>query len=442
MKYVYIPIEISARELDAKLLLASELVAKNVGVIIGKKKQLIDYMEVAKPGVFLSIWGAHKNFKGLYQSLSDRGFRVAVIDEEGLITISDDHYLENSVDLDTISNVSIFFCWGKKQKTLLENYAAADNHTKTRFVESGNIRFDLLRPDFKNLFKSEERLIKEKYPDCLLVVSSFGFARHFDGHQVYFDNLIKSGVIWNEKLYNSFENYLRFQMNNAGAFVELMTQLCKEFPEKQIVYRPHPSERLNDLNYLSDKFSNFFIDQNFSIIPWLRSVSFTIFNYCTTGPEAQVLGCANIAYRPFTDETIENDIPYRNTVVFESGELLVDYIRQMSFNQHIEKAKNKLQFDQEISCLGNDWAVKNIANELFSLFDYMPAGRRASLFAKCCAFLKNRLSRETPYVMHKYGQVDTDVLNRILDRLPNFGAAELEAVEIGRQIYIIGKKEN
>ena len=122
MKNVYIPIEISARELDAKLLLARQLVAHNVNVIIGKKKQIIDHMEVAAPGVFVSIWGGHRKFKSLYKSLSARGFRLAAMDEEGLNTISEEHYLENFVDKHTGACPVIFLLGTQTKNTASKLY--------------------------------------------------------------------------------------------------------------------------------------------------------------------------------------------------------------------------------------------------------------------------------------------------------------------------------
>ncbi len=442
MKNVYIPIEISARELDAKLLLARQLVAHNVNVIIGKKKQIIDHMEVAAPGVFVSIWGGHRKFKSLYKSLSARGFRLAAMDEEGLITISEEHYLENSVDKDTLAHVPLFFCWGHKQKTLLQNYMAETAIADTRFVATGNIRLDLLRPDFDEFFHSEQRVIADKYPDCLLVISSFGFARHFDGANVYFENLVKSGVVWNEKLRADYENYLAFQKCNADAFIELTAKLCAAFPEKQIVYRPHPSEALDDLSHLSEAYDNFYVDSSHSIIPWLRSVSFTIFNYCTTGPEAQIVNCPNIAYRPFKDETIEDDIPYRNTTVFESEAPLIDHICQMSPHPYNAEARQAPQFDEEISGLGDDWAVENVTQQLLKLLDDIPSEKNPGRLARMRALLKNRLSRETAYVLHKYGAVDVSRINEILRRLPEFGDSEVEATKIGKHIYQIGRKRD
>lgn len=440
MKHVYIPIEISSRELDAKLLLVSQLVRENVNVIIGKKKQLIKYMEIASPGVFLSIWGGHRNFKDLYLSLSEKGFRIAVMDEEGLITISDDHYLENSVDIETLAHIRLFFCWGAKQKKLLQNYARKKGCKKIHFVASGNVRLDLLRPNFNDLYRLQQQYIKEKYPDCLLVISSFGFARHFDGAKAYFNNLIKSGVIWNEKLHASYTNYLTFQEHNARAFLELMAKLCQAFPEKQIVYRPHPSERLDDLNYLSDKYTNFFVDREHSIIPWLRSVSFTIFNYCTTGPEAQIVGCPNISFRPFKDETVEDDIPYRNSVVFENCESLIDHICHMSSSLQNKKLMDRPQFDEEISGLGDVWAVENVAHEVLNLLEGVPTAQNASFLSRCYVWLKIWMSRETAYVMHKYGQVDIIKINKILDQLSSVGLNDLETTKIGKHIYKIGKK--
>ncbi len=440
MKIVYIPLEISGRELQAKVLLAQYLAAEGALVVIGKKKQLFQYMEIAPPGVFLSIWGAHKNFKGLYKKLSSRGFEVAVIDEEGLLTISDDYYLENSLDIETVAYVSVYFCWGKKQKDLLQEFANSKGHTSTRFIDVGNMRFDLLRPEFEDLFDTEQQSIQAKYPRCILVISSFGFARHFDGEDVYLTNLTKTGAIRSNNLLDQLKGYALFQRKNAAAFMNLTRQMCQEFPEKQIVYRPHPSERLDDLHEMSIEFPNFFVDGEYSIVPWLRSVSLTIFNYCTTGPEAQVLGVPNVAYRPFKNEKIENEIPYKNSIVFEEIAPIISYIGRSQTSSESKQSIKTPEFDEEISGLGESWSVKIVTKELLKLFSDKQVTSRSGVFDTIRSWVRINISRENRYVLHKYGQVNTASINSILSRLRKSGVEGVSAAKIGKHLYKVTKK--
>ena len=439
---IYMPMEISSRELESRLLLARKLCEKGFQVVLGKKKQLIEYMEVAKPGIFLSIWGAHRNFKKLYSSLSEKGFLIATMDEEGLITLSDKHYLINSIDVDTLEYVSNFFCWGPKQVNLLQSYCKKHACETPTFLPTGNVRMDLLRDDYANLFQTETNKIKTRFPDCLLVISSFGFARHFQGADNYYHSLVNSGVIWNDFLNKNYQRYLSFQKENAGPFISLLEYLCLAFPEKQIVYRPHPSEKNDDLHSLENKYDNLFIDSSYSIIAWLRSVSYTIFHYCTTGPEAQIIGCRNIAYRPYPDNEIESDVPYRNTNTCSNAEQIIDLIRNSGHDIATNLSKD-INFEAEISGLNSSSAADNITSCLLDLADIFTQKQQStsdtSLFAKLKFVLKNRFARETKYVLHKYGLVNVEKINHVLRLLSFAGHENCQAKQVAKHIFLIRK---
>ena len=95
-------------------------------------------MSVAEPGIFVSIWGGHANFEKLYKCLSNKGHVIVTLDEEGLITLSDEFYLTKSINLRTLEAVSTFFV-GEKQKRMLEGYASTSGNASTKFVSSGNM---------------------------------------------------------------------------------------------------------------------------------------------------------------------------------------------------------------------------------------------------------------------------------------------------------------
>ena len=54
-QFLYIPIEIGARELDAKLLIAIKALNKNFTVILGRKAPLINFLKNSQPGVFFHL---------------------------------------------------------------------------------------------------------------------------------------------------------------------------------------------------------------------------------------------------------------------------------------------------------------------------------------------------------------------------------------------------
>ena len=434
---IYIPIEISTRELDSKLVLAKALCEKGFDVVLGKKKQLIEYLEIAPAGIFLSIWGGIRTLKKLYHSLSKRGFSIVAMDEEGLITLSDQHYLMNSIDIETLQYVSAFLCWGPKQETLLKNHCSSK--TNTKFIATGNIRMDMLRSEYAPFYDKQISHIQTKYPDSLLVISSFGFARHFDGADNYMKNLMNSGVIWNDTLEKSYQDYLRFQQQNAPAFISLLSDLCHAFPERQIIYRPHPSEKIADLDILKQQAGNLFIDPSFNIIAWLRAVSCTIFHYCTTGPEAQILGTANIAYRPFPDVNIENDIPYKNTAVFNTPDGIIETIKQLDSDQKT-MIYGDVDFASEISGLAAPSATQNIVNAIESAESNMRSSSPVTMTKKMRFWLKNMFSRETDYVLHKYGNVSSAKIKSILSLIPIAQHKEFLVKKLAKHIYTVKLK--
>ena len=438
MTKVYIPIEISSRELDAKLLLASKLINLGFKVVIGKKKQLLEFMSVAEPGIFVSIWGGHANFEKLYKSLLNKGHVIVTLDEEGLITLSDEFYLTKSINLSTLEAVSTFFCWGEKQKRMLEGYASTSGNASTKFVSSGNIRFDLLAPEFDSLYLEDQNKIKARYSGCILLISSFGSAKHFLGAQKYLELLINDGVLVGEKQISDYRRYLEFQKKNARRFFELLERLCRDFPDRPVVYRPHPAEDFEEVGLIAKTHKNLFIDNSYSIIPWLRSSSFSVYHYCTTSLEAQILGCPSAAYRPFQDTTIEKEFVYACAHQFASPDLLVSYIKRViNGNTKPQNVAELDQLSEIISGLSGMKSADQMAANILKLKSKIQHGVKRPIKEYWLFKLKNQLKKDTGYVMHKYGSVDAKLISSKLKKLRQKKQKDLSVSMFAKHLFEI-----
>lgn len=84
--YLYLPIEISARELDSRLLLTAIAVDRGFDVVLGQKWLMHDNLSYMRPGVLLTKTLTATD--GRFMEIAHRrGYRTASIDEEipGLI---------------------------------------------------------------------------------------------------------------------------------------------------------------------------------------------------------------------------------------------------------------------------------------------------------------------------------------------------------------------
>src|SRR6266404_856917 len=84
---LYFPMEITARELDARLLLAVLGLNRGFDVVIGQKWLIERNIRAMPPGIYLSKTLTHRDAKAMREA-KRCGYLVAAVDEEmpGLIT--------------------------------------------------------------------------------------------------------------------------------------------------------------------------------------------------------------------------------------------------------------------------------------------------------------------------------------------------------------------
>ena len=446
-QFLYIPIEIGARELDAKLLIAIKALNKNFTVILGRKAPLINFLKNSQPGVFLSIWGAHKNFKNLYKSIKDYGHNIAAMDEEGLITLSDSNYLRLKMDKETLSYIDVFFTWGEEQENKLKLHR---KELSNKFIKAGNPRMELLHPKFKNLHLNECADIKRYANEFVLIVSSFGFCNHFDGHENYFSQLKSSGVIRDDIEEEVFRSYFAFQDKNFKQFLSLTKNLAEKFSNINFVYRKHPAEDLLSLKRYFHGYKNILLDHSKSITPWIKSSKAVIHNYCTTAVEAQLLGLPTLAYRYFIDEDIESDLPYINSEQFISENKLINYIDKILNEDDFKRKPIHDSLDKFIYGLNNNESssetiVNSISDIIPKNFNNIKVNKSSipiDIVTKMRNFLKIILKKES-YVQHKFGVINSSHIKKKINDLCdviNINSEEYYVDELSKEIFVIKSK--
>ena len=166
---LYIPIEVKNRELYAKVFLAIHAAREGFNVFLGRKNELNQLIPSMPTGIYYGL-GAFENFRQFYARLQQLGFTVAVNEEEGLVTYSDDMYIDMRVSGATLHHIDAMFTWGAENQRVL---AQAFPKFAQKFHVTGNPRFDLLKPGNNLVYANEMAEIASQYGRFLLICTAF-----------------------------------------------------------------------------------------------------------------------------------------------------------------------------------------------------------------------------------------------------------------------------
>jgi len=280
MPSLLFPIETSDREIIYKLIIAISLTNKFNDCFIGSKNNIYEFFKFKKKFIYIDK-GYHQGVsENIYNLIKKSEGIIVNIDEEGGVDFIDNPTLKKRYANIALQNFTKIFLWGSAQKMLL------DSKFQNKINVTGSPRFDLLKKEYKYLFKDQISTIKN-IGEFILVCTNMSFGNNIKGDDFIYKNYI-----------NRFKNirdlivYDKLKLRN---FIELINQIL-ESTDKKIVLRVHPEEDQN--NYISKLINSerLFVTNNFSIHPWLHCCDLMIHHDCTTGVESRMSGTPTIAY--------------------------------------------------------------------------------------------------------------------------------------------------
>jgi surface carbohydrate biosynthesis protein len=243
---LYILVEVGARDLLSRLVLAEEARRRGYRVVVGEKNLLrnLCFFFHAPPGIILDKCGQMcRSYPML--ALKRRGFRYVVLDEEGIF-FSHSRRAPEPTDLMLFNS--------EYQRRLTNQHAPPDDVV-------GNPR---LHP--KSLLpylEDEVRAIGERYGKFVLVCSSF-------------DPKMKSSY--------GFAAEAELDARYRELFYQVIARLAGRVP---IVYRPHPSDGEEFAARVAHLVP---VERRFNILPWITSSCLVVNAKCTSTFEAVRLG--------------------------------------------------------------------------------------------------------------------------------------------------------
>lgn len=342
---IYIHLEIAARELDSKLLLAvlsasrghRVMISDMAGFNIGLKNKLI------KPGIFFtkSLTPSKSKIK-YHQNLINKGFVITSIDEEhGLLEDDYKLFAKARFSDETIKQASAVFAWGPKDskdlKELFPEYSF-------KIHETGSPRVDLWKTNFFDYWKVPKKIPKKPF---LLIASNLPLANNTNALFEIVKSEKKAGYylrdpsLFKEKFTNIIEDYrLLYDFIQA---IEYLSKYSKGF---DIVVRPHPVENVECWKTFLQDIPKVHVVREGSISPWVKNSFAVMHNGCTTAIEATISKKPVLTYVTFEQKNTRMLGANKIGIRIESPEDLLKKVNEL-FENH--KLIDKIKYEKDIS---------------------------------------------------------------------------------------------
>jgi surface carbohydrate biosynthesis protein len=318
------PMEIASRELDSRLLIALFAVEAGLEVVAGQKWLLQKNAGQMPAGYWIFKTLTPGDAKNMMK-IQKLGHRIAAIDEE-MPGLGEGSGRLRWVDRRSVEACETIFCLGSKH---LQAMVAKFPEYKDKFFETGNPRWDFLRPELRGLYVQDALVIKEKYGSFILVNTNIGLMNSAkSSSDVLVRSLTSDGRI---NLHvpedrDFIDNLRAFELANFAAAIPLVKRLRLEFPKHNIVLRPHPTERIEPYEEALGGEDRTFIVREDSAAAWLSACDVLVHTSCTTGAEAFALDKPSVCFQTIPSPLHTYFISSSLSVVAQSEDGVVECV--------------------------------------------------------------------------------------------------------------------
>lgn len=329
--WLYLPVEVKVRELDAKLLLAYYAVKEGYRVIIGEHKMVELASTIYPKGIFFSK-GYPRGFrKRVITNAINSGHKVVELDEEGLLISNPNQYLSSRMANELMGVVSQEYCWGNFQKQVI---TSANPKSENKCYIVGNPRFDLLAPKYNIIYETDAQKIRNIYDKFILINTRFSIYNSLNGITNQNNHYMST---YFKKLYDSF--------------IEMIKRVCQKYPDINFVVRPHPGENVETYRNALSNYKNVYVVHEGNIISWIKAATVVLHNGCTSSIEAFLLEKPIISYMPIPTETYDVDLPNQMGMKANNIEAVQKFLNNMicnddlflrEYNEHRKQQKKVL----------------------------------------------------------------------------------------------------
>jgi surface carbohydrate biosynthesis protein len=300
---VLFPVETINRELDFRLFLAVMLANRRNTIFVGQHDVIHSMALHMRGGVYIGKNVFPRGLAGQensdrHRALKEHDFVVVYLDEEGGIFRGDRdegwaRALQSQMDVRRLEADDYLCAWGHFQRTM---YESLEPRCVQNIRTTGHPRFDLYKPQYRHYYSPAIERIRQRYGPFILINTNLSLANPGPGIEYSFSLANGWDVTNPETRVRHIAEY-SYLCSVLHSFLSLTNRLSLEFPEVNVVIRPHPTE---DFEFYSKIFAgvpNVHAVHDGPVAPWLLACEALVHNGCTTGIEAHLGGARVIAYR-------------------------------------------------------------------------------------------------------------------------------------------------
>jgi surface carbohydrate biosynthesis protein len=434
-KYLYLPMEIAVRELDSRLLMTLIAVEQGLEVVLGQKWLIERNIKAVPPGVMVFKTLTHRDARVMAEA-SAAGHKIISIDEE-VPAFSEGSYGLLWVSEEAVGSCDSVMCLGQGH---LNSLSAKWPKLSSRLRITGNPRWDFLRPEMRALLEDQSESLRQRFGKFILINTNSGNTNsNKKSVEEIYKGYVRDGKLnpTSRKVVDNWKELIDFESSNFAAIAPLAIRLERDFPDHQVVIRPHPAERIDTYAEQVRGHDRIKVVFEGSAAPWLNACELLIHTDCTTGIEAFALGKPIICF-----ETIESTL--HETLL--SGRLSV---RTHNEDETIAAAKDMLadsrasyrtpymeqQYKHFFAASEGALAAQNIVEQVNNLLGVEPNHQQATTTWKpkwnFMPFWRNTKHRRLVFPILK----SADLSKRLAQIATALGLPTPELVEVGDNVF-------
>jgi surface carbohydrate biosynthesis protein len=393
--FLYLPVEVAARELDAKLLIAACAVSAGYEAIIGQKWLMQRNFRRVPPGIVLFKTLTMVDAKAMAAAHA-AGHRIAAIDEEipGLVARNEGL---RWVAPPAVAACDLVFAVGEEH---LEALLWKLPEQRDKYAVAGNPRWDLLRPEFAQSHAPEVERIRAEHGRFILINTNLGFTNSGKGTtEQMVRKLERAGKFDRRKPADAafLAGHLQLERASLAGIKDLLPKLATAFPEHRIILRPHPSENATAWKAIVAEVPRTQMVRQGAAAAWILAAELLVHTYCTTGVEAFALGRPAICFRPAESPVLDNYLSPLINIAARTPDEVIERAAEIiaAGDRFAYPAEFRARYDRSFAAQSGPFAAERIVQELSARFGVAPAPDAArALWQPSRGYIRYVLSRK------------------------------------------------